>query len=62
MADSELNKDPSKAAIQLSEAGMADSIAMMMQNATNVQKAMQTMTNTAVATGCTMILAKGGGG
>lgn len=50
---------PSQAAMEMAEAGMADSIAMMMQNATACQKAMQTMTNTAVANGCSMILTKG---
>lgn len=62
MAESDTPPDLSAAAIQLSETGMADSIGMMMQNATAVQKSMQTMTNTAVAEGCTMILTKGGGG
>lgn len=52
--------DLSESAVELSEVSMADSLSMMMQNATASQKSMQTMTNTAVAVGCNLIIARGG--
>ena len=47
---------------QLGEANMADTIALIMQNATTIQQSMQTITNSSVASSCALILAQGGGG
>lgn len=44
---------------QLSEASMADTIGLMMQNAVTIQQSMQTITNTSVSSACALILAQG---
>ena len=62
MSDEGSKTTPSQAAFEMTETSMADSISMMMQNATNSQKAMQTMTNSAVSLGVSLILSKGAGG
>lgn len=46
---------------QLSEAAMADTVSNVMQNASSIQHSMQSITNTAVASTCALILAQGGG-
>ena len=44
---------------QLSEASMADTIGLMMQNAITIQQGMQTITNASVSSSCALILAQG---
>lgn len=43
---------------QLSEATMADTVGLVMQNATTIQQGMQTITNAAVSSACAIILAQ----
>ena len=45
---------------QLSEASMADTVGLLMQNAITIQQSMQTITNTSVSSSCALILAQGG--
>lgn len=45
---------------QLSEASLADTIGLMMQNAITIQQGMQTITNTSVSSSCALILKQGG--
>lgn len=47
---------------QLSDASMADTIGLIMQNATTIQQSMQTIANAAVSSSCALILSQGGGG
>ncbi len=46
---------------QLSEASMADTIGLIMQNATTIQQSMQTISNASVSSSCALILSQGGG-
>jgi len=46
---------------QLSEASMADTVGLLMQNAITIQQSMQTVTNASVSSSCALILAQGGG-
>ncbi len=46
---------------QLSEAGLADTVGLMMQNAITIQQGMQTVTNASVSSACALILKEGGG-
>ncbi|UAA37892.1 RebB family R body protein [Paraneptunicella aestuarii] len=43
---------------QLSEATMADTVGLVMQNATTIQQGMQTIANAAVSSACAIILAQ----
>ncbi|WDE10825.1 RebB family R body protein [Thalassomonas haliotis] len=45
---------------QLSEASMADTVGLLMQNAITIQQSMQTVTNASVSSSCALILAQGG--
>jgi Killing trait len=45
---------------QLSEAGLADTVGLMMQNAVTIQQSMQTVTNASVSSSCALILKQGG--
>lgn len=45
---------------QLSDAGLADTVGLMMQNAVTIQQAMQTTTNASVSSSCALILKQGG--
>lgn len=56
MADQEV----SDIITQLSETSMADTIALLMQNAITIQQGMQTITNASVSSSCALILAQGG--
>lgn len=60
MADQEIS-DITDVINQLSEASLADTIGLMMQNAITIQQGMQTVTNASVSSSCALILAQGGG-
>ncbi|MCJ8268457.1 MAG: RebB family R body protein [Psychrosphaera sp.] len=45
---------------QLTEANMADTVGLLMQNAVTIQQGMQTITNASVSSACALILAQGG--
>lgn len=63
MTDSaESNDQVTEVISQLSDASMADTIGMLMQNATTIQQSMQTIANTSTSSTCAMILSLGGGG
>ena len=59
MADKE-NTDVSQIISQLSEASMADTIGLLMQNAITIQQGMQTVANASTSSSCALILAQGG--
>lgn len=61
MADSEQDSTEQIAEIisQLTEASMADTIGLLMQNAITIQQSMQTITNTSVSSSCKLILSQG---
>lgn len=59
MADEKNTKEVSEIITQLSEANMADTIGLLMQNAVTIEQGMQTITNTAVSSACALILAQG---
>lgn len=44
---------------QLSEATLADTIGLVMQNATTIQQGMQSIANASVSSSCALILAQG---
>lgn len=44
---------------QLAEAGLADTVGLMMQNAITIQHAMQTVSNSSVSSSCALILKQG---
>ncbi|WP_086933810.1 RebB family R body protein [Agarilytica rhodophyticola] len=46
---------------ELSEATLADTIGLMMENAVTIQQGMQTVTNASISSSCALILAQGGG-
>lgn len=60
MADKEL-KEVTQIITQLSEATLADTVGLLMQNAITIQQGMQTITNASVSSSCALILAQGGG-
>jgi len=60
MADKEL-KEVTQIITQLSEAALADTVGLLMQNAITIQQGMQTITNASVSSSCALILAQGGG-
>jgi len=60
MPDQEI-KEVTKIISQLSEASMADTIGLLMQNAITIQHSMQTVTNASISSSCALILSKGGG-
>ena len=45
---------------QLSEAGMADTVGLLMQNAITIQQGMQTVANASTSSACALILSQGG--
>ncbi|SFD51614.1 RebB family R body protein [Pseudoalteromonas denitrificans] len=55
------NKKVAEIINQLSDAGLADTVGLMMQNAITIQQAMQTVTNASVSSSCALILKQGGG-
>lgn len=57
----ESTEDVAEIISQLSEASMADTIGLLMQNAITIQQGMQTVTNASVSSSCALILAQGGG-
>ena len=59
MADNEL-KEVTQIITQLTEAAMADTVGLLMQNAITIQQGMQTVTNASVSSSCALILAQGG--
>jgi len=59
MAEKEL-KEVAQIITQLSEASMADTVGLLMQNAITIQQGMQTVTNASVSSSCALILAQGG--
>ena len=59
-AKAQTSEEVSEIISQLSEASMADTVGLMMQNAVTIQQGMQTVTNASVSSSCSLILAQGG--
>jgi len=59
-AQAQSSEEVSEIISQLSEASLADTVGLMMQNAITIQQGMQTVTNASVSSSCALILAQGG--
>jgi hypothetical protein len=60
MADQPTTEEVAEIISQLTEASMADTIGLLMQNAITIEQGMQTVTNASVSSACALILAQGG--